>query len=330
MFAHMETRDLQIFLTVASSGSITRAAEISGCSQPSVTRTIKELEAELGFDLLHRVGRGVVLSEAGIAFEGEARRMLQSFTELAERARSIASGKGRTLQIATTSAIGTGLLPAALASIGMDDLPEVHLAHFLPTTVSQQIRAGQSEIGFSSLPLDSPGLEVLRLYSAPDVAAVCADDPLAALDVIPLDAIAGRRLVTMLDPLRFMRQVSQVMADRNVKPADVIRTNVAYAALHLVQNSGAIAIIDPVTAFTVPMRDVVIRPIDVTIPFYWGAIALRGAALRPVTLGLVDAVEAVAMRTIRNLERLDPARVGQIATGHYRPANAPDAAGSAV
>lgn len=310
----METRDLQIFLAVATTGSITRAAEMCGCSQPSVTRTVKDLEAELGFDLLHRVGRGVVLSEAGIAFEGEARRMLSAFTELAERAKSIASGKGRTLEIATTSAIGTGLIPAALASMGADRLPEVHLAHFLPTTVSQQVRSGQSEIGFSSLPLDGPGLDLLRLYSASDVAALHKDDPLAKLDVVPLEAFAGRRLVTMLDPMRFMRQVSRAMTERGVKPAGVMRTNVAYVALHLVQDTGAVAIIDPVTSFTVPMRDVVIRPIDVSLPFHWGAIALRGAPLRPLATELVEAVERMALLKIPDLEILDPARAGHIIT----------------
>ena len=111
----METRDLQTFLAVAASGSITKAADMLGRSQPAVTRTIQDLEAELGFQLLHRVGRRVQLSEEGAAFEEEARRLLMSFTELAARAKMIAAGRGRTLQIVTTSAIGTGLLPMALA-----------------------------------------------------------------------------------------------------------------------------------------------------------------------------------------------------------------------
>lgn len=310
----METRDLQIFLAVATSGSITRAAEMCGCSQPSVTRTVKDLESELGFDLLHRVGRGVVLSEAGIAFEGEARRMLSAFTELAERAKSIASGKGRTLQIASTSAIGTGLIPAALAAMGPDKLPEVHLAHLLPTTVSQQIRSGQSEVGFTSLPLDGPGLDLLRLYSAQDVAALHKDDPLAQLEVVPLEAFADRCLVTMLDPMRFMRQVSRAMAERGVRPRNIMRTNVSYVALHLVQDTRAVAIIDPVTSYTVQMRDVVIRKIDVSLPFYWGAIALRGATLRPLAAELVATVERLALLKIPGLEILDPARAGHIIT----------------
>ena len=50
-----------------------------------------------------------------MAFEEEARRLLMSFTELAARAKTIAAGKGRILQIVTTSAIGTGLIPTAMA-----------------------------------------------------------------------------------------------------------------------------------------------------------------------------------------------------------------------
>ena len=59
----METRDLQTFLAVAASGSITKAAELLRRPQPSVTRTIQDLEAELGFQLLHRVGGMVVTDD---------------------------------------------------------------------------------------------------------------------------------------------------------------------------------------------------------------------------------------------------------------------------
>lgn len=133
----METRDLQTFLAVAASGSITKAADMLGRSQPSVTRTIQELEAELGFELLLRVGRRVQLSEEGVAFEEEARRLLMSFTELAARAKTIAAGKGRILQIVTTSAIGTGLIPTAMAELIGVQLPhETHLGQFLPSIVA--------------------------------------------------------------------------------------------------------------------------------------------------------------------------------------------------
>ena len=312
----METRDLQTFLAVAASGSITKAADMLGRSQPSVTRTIQDLEADLGFELLLRVGRRVQLSEEGVAFEEEARRLLMSFTELAARAKTIAAGKGRILQIVTTSAIGTGLIPTAMAELKDVELPhETHLGQFLPSIVAQEVRGGRAEIGFSSLPLDTPGLDVLRLYSAPDVVALRKDDALAELDVVPLSAFAGRRLATMLDPLRFQLHIARALAARGIETGPVIRTNISYGALQIVRQTGVAAIIDPVTAYGLGLPDVVIRPIDVTVPFYWGVLAAEKRPLRPVARALVDAVEAVAERSITGFKKLDPAQAGQLVTG---------------
>jgi DNA-binding transcriptional LysR family regulator len=318
----METRDLQTFLAVAASGSITKAAEVLGRSQPSVTRTIQDLETELGFELLLRVGRRVQLSEEGVAFEEEARRLLMSFTELAARAKTIAAGKGRILQIVTTSAIGTGLIPAAMSELKASDLPqETHIGQFLPSIVAQEIRSGRAELGFSSLPLDTPGLDVLRLYSAPDVVALRDGDPLAELDIVPLTAFAGRRVATMLNPLRFQLHIARALAARGIETGPVIRTNVSYGALQLVRHTGAVAIIDPVTAYGLSLPNVVIRPIDMTIPFYWGVLAAERRPLRPVAEALIDAVERVAERSIVGLKKLDPDMAGQLVTGPEAGAN---------
>jgi DNA-binding transcriptional LysR family regulator len=312
----METRDLQTFLAVAASGSITKAADMLGRSQPAVTRTIQELEVELGFQLLHRVGRRVQLSEEGVAFEEEARRLLMSFTELAARAKTIAAGKGRILQIVTTSAIGTGLIPTAMAELKNVELPhETHLGQFLPSIVAQELRSGRAEIGFSSLPLDTPGLDVLRLYSAPDVVALREDDALAELDVVPLSAFAGRRLATLLNPLRFQLHIDRALAARGIETGPVIRTNIAYGALQIVRQTGVAAIIDPLSAYGLSLPGVVIRPIDVTVLFYWGVLAVEKRPLRPVAQALMDAVEAVAERSISGFKKLDPALAGQLVTG---------------
>ncbi|MBB3962966.1 LysR family transcriptional regulator [Rhizobium metallidurans] len=313
----METRDLQTFLAVAASGSITKAADLLGRSQPSVTRTIQDLETELGFELLHRIGRRVQLSEEGVAFEEEARRLLMSFSELAARAKTIAAGKGRILQIVATSAIGTGLIPRAMAELKDVQLPhETHLGQFIPSVVAQEVRGGRAELGFSSMPLDTPGLDVLRLYSAPDVAALHEDDPLAKLDIVPLTELAGRRVATLLNPLRFQLHIARALAARGIETGPVIRTNTAYGALQIVRQAGIPAIIDPVTAYGISQPGVIIRPIDETVPFYWGVLAASKKPLRPVAQALIEAVEAVAERSIIGFAKLDPSVAGQLVTSN--------------
>jgi DNA-binding transcriptional LysR family regulator len=73
----MDLRKLALFLAVVDEGGFTRAAEAAFVSQPSVSQAIRELEAELGTPLFHRVGRGVVLTPAGEALVGPARQALR-------------------------------------------------------------------------------------------------------------------------------------------------------------------------------------------------------------------------------------------------------------
>src|SRR5437868_4016113 len=56
---------LRIFRTLAEEGSFTRAAEVLFISQPAVSREVRSLEQALGIALVDRVGRGMVLTEAG-------------------------------------------------------------------------------------------------------------------------------------------------------------------------------------------------------------------------------------------------------------------------
>jgi DNA-binding transcriptional LysR family regulator len=80
----MELRQLATFQAVASTLSFTRAAEALDYAQSSVTAQIQGLEAELGVPLFERLGKRVVLTDAGQRLQGYAERMLR----LAEEARS--------------------------------------------------------------------------------------------------------------------------------------------------------------------------------------------------------------------------------------------------
>lgn len=153
--------------------------------------------------------------------------------------------------------------------------------------------------------------------------ALHEDDPLATLDVVPLTAFAGRRLSTMLNPLRFQMHVAKALAAQGIETGEVIRTNVSYGALQFVrQVKGVMAIIDPVTSYGVSTPDVVIRPIDVEVPFYWGVLGASNRPIRPAAQAMVDAVEAVAERSIAGFKKLDPATAGQLVTG--RPSGPDD------
>lgn len=87
----MELRHLRYFIAVAETGSLTVAAERRlHTSQPSLSRQIKDLEDQVGADLLIRSARGITLTEAGRVFFDHARMVLSQVDTAVEAARKAA------------------------------------------------------------------------------------------------------------------------------------------------------------------------------------------------------------------------------------------------
>ncbi len=77
----MDIRQLKFFLAVADHNGFSRAAGHLMVAQPSLSQAIATFERELGMPLFHRIGRRVVLSEAGAALVGPARVVLRDLDE---------------------------------------------------------------------------------------------------------------------------------------------------------------------------------------------------------------------------------------------------------
>src|SRR5512135_2285951 len=73
----MDLRQLRYAVAVVDHGGFTRAAEAMHVAQPSLSQSVRALEAELGTELFHRTPRSVVLTAAGEAFLGPARQALR-------------------------------------------------------------------------------------------------------------------------------------------------------------------------------------------------------------------------------------------------------------
>lgn len=99
----MDLRPLRYFVAVVEAGSFSRAAAMLDMAQPSLSRQVAALEADLGQRLLVRTGRGVDLTEAGGVLLGHARAMLDA----AERAREAL----RDLQDSPSGRVTVGLPP---------------------------------------------------------------------------------------------------------------------------------------------------------------------------------------------------------------------------
>jgi len=148
----MELRHLKTFQTVAEELHFSRAAKILHVAQPALSRTIADLESEMGIQLLNRNSRGVVLTEAGEVFLKRVRRILSATKEAVSEAQASARGETGTLRISFIGTLSHGLLPKLL-QLYRAEFPAVDLIlrELGPTEQRQEILAGNLDCGFIGL-----------------------------------------------------------------------------------------------------------------------------------------------------------------------------------
>ncbi|MDP3799518.1 MAG: LysR family transcriptional regulator [Polaromonas sp.] len=81
----MNLRALRYFVAIADAGSLTAAATAISIAQPALTRQLRELEVDLGVQLLQRTPRGVLLTPAGVTLYESAQRMLAEATRVRQQ-----------------------------------------------------------------------------------------------------------------------------------------------------------------------------------------------------------------------------------------------------
>src|SRR6266581_5569816 len=114
-FSLMELRSIQYFVQVADEGSITRTADKIGIAQPALTRHIKQLEAELGTQLLTRLPRGVRLTTSGRDFLDHARAITLEVSRASEHVRAKAQAPHGKVVMGTSPTLAPLLLPGCVA-----------------------------------------------------------------------------------------------------------------------------------------------------------------------------------------------------------------------
>ena len=219
----MELRHLRYFVAVAEMENVSRAArQRLHVAQPSLSRQIRDLEDEVGVQLLERTARSVRLTDAGRAFLEEARAILKHSDEAVLKARGIA-GK-QELPVGDWS-VGTGRIMPTLLRAYQQAMPNVHVK-LHDWTVDQNIagvRDGQLELAILIRPLKGNPLAKLRFEEVTTgrvCLAVSCNHPFARRKSVSLDE-AAREPFIGLTPEKYPRYpeyVAALFASANDKP----------------------------------------------------------------------------------------------------------------
>jgi DNA-binding transcriptional LysR family regulator len=189
----MELRHLRYFVAVAEELHFRRAAERLHIAQPAVSEQIRNLERELGVQLLERTPRSVAMTPAGAVLLVEARRVLRLADDARHAARQAQAGIFARLRVARPPDVLPTAVPQALRryAAGYPDV-EVCVEQLDPRVAIEAIRADLVDVAIVCLPAPVAGLAVTPFAEEGVVIALPDTHPGVGQDAFPIEQLDGR------------------------------------------------------------------------------------------------------------------------------------------
>jgi DNA-binding transcriptional LysR family regulator len=218
----MEVRQLQIFCTLAAELNFTRTAELVHTVQSNVTAQIKALEEELGTPLFDRLGRRVLITEAGRRFQPFAERALEAM-ERGLSAVQTGSAPSGPLRIGAPESVLTYRLPQVLHAY-RKRFPHVELMFkpYSDMSICAMLESGQFDMAISmsdaepAANIKSMKLRTERVFLLSD-----ASHPLASQRSVKPEDLHGQMMLLTEAGCGYREKLDRVLAMRNVRPGNV-------------------------------------------------------------------------------------------------------------
>jgi LysR family hca operon transcriptional activator len=246
MDSHMELRHLRYFIAVAEEGSLTVAAEKRlHTSQPSLSRQIRDLEYQLGVQLLIRSARGVELTDAGRAFLDHARLALAQVDAAREAARRAARPTKPVFAVGFLSGQEVIWLAEATRALAGDlQNIEMTVSSEHSPDLAEGLSVGRLDIAFMRAEPGQPALEYVTVAREPFVVVMPSDHRLAAHKKVDVHELAGELFIGGSEVAGPMRgAIEQYLADNNLDIEPAHRVHNLTMALSLIASTRGIALL---------------------------------------------------------------------------------------
>ncbi len=284
----LELTRLKVFCEVATHGSFTKAAEVLGYAQPSVSHHIAQLERELSAQLFERQPRRLQLTEAGQVFLDYARPVLVQLADAQREVSETVRSGGGTLRLAAFPTAAATLMPAAAGPFrSRRPNVELSLTEADPPAAVPSLVAGDCDLAivydYPALgALPDPAVELEPLFGDHMAVAVPAGHRLAGRTSVHLAALAEDQWITPHDS---MCRDALLLACRNAgfSPNAVSMTNDYMAMQGLVAAGVGVALMPRLAVAIARRPGVVLLPLaEPVIERVTFIAARRGAYKSPV------------------------------------------------
>ncbi len=269
----MNFRGLDALRAFVETGSVSNAADRLLRTPPQVSRILSALEEEVGFKILSRNGRHLVLTEDGKEFYRHAVHVIDARDDLQRHANVLKSGQKKTIRIIAAPIVAHALINTALSRF-LSDHPDIDVQLDARIRLDLETWVGKEEfdLGVVFLPLKTDSFEIRPLVEARAVAAVHRTHPLASKDEVTFEMLAQYDIVTM-DTRSILRSHLDSLAAQYGCPLKIrVEAPNGVVACQLANANIGCCLTDPFVARSSGMTDIVLRRFEPPISVRYGLI----------------------------------------------------------
>src|ERR1700719_1661150 len=300
----MELRHLRYFVAVADAGSLTAAAARKlHTSQPSLSRQIRDLEAEVGAQLLTRGARGIELTPAGRAFLDHARVALAQVEAATGAARGVAHPAKPCFVLGFLTNHELTWMPEAF-QILRDELPNIDVmisSQYSPPLANALLK-GTLDAAFLRREQGFPELAFRLLVKEPLMVVLPSDHRLAALKAISPADLVGETFVTVAHTAPVLRGVIDTYLKRSgvhLTPAHEIDHVVM--GMTVIASTGGVGLL-PAYAKDFLTRSVTSRPLKGKAPTVDLVFGYKKSNKSPILKLLLSRLDELVARVSKRKE----------------------------
>jgi LysR family transcriptional regulator, benzoate and cis,cis-muconate-responsive activator of ben and cat genes len=243
----MDLRQLRYFVTVVAERNFNRAAERLHIAQPPLSRTIRQLEEEIGAELIDRSSRPLKLTPIGHLVHEQALQMLTRMDDMHEMVRAAVGSEKRRFTMGYAASTMYARLPELIREFRIE-APEVDVVLVESVTLDQiaALKDGRIDVGFGRIRFEDPAIQRTVLRYEPMIVALPAASPLAREEgPIAIRDLAEQPLILYPRQPRpsYADQVLSLFRDHGIEPRVVQEVRELQIAIGLVAAEEGFAIV---------------------------------------------------------------------------------------
>lgn len=236
----MSISKFETLAKVCELGSLTKAAEVLGCTQSAVSHTINSLEEQFGFAILTRSRAGVKLTDDGQRIMPSVRGMLNYYEQLNQTVSAIRGLDFGTVRIGAFTSVAVHWLPGVIKEF-QQDYPnvDIKLLNGDYHDVEKWLTEGSVDLGFVNLPT-SLNCECIALMEDRLLAILPPDHKFASYPKFPLVECETEAFITLLETSN--HDANKALSAAGIKPNIKFSTKDDYAIIAMVEQGLGISI----------------------------------------------------------------------------------------